>query len=325
VRFLIDRHLDLSAVMNSRDPDEPATAAFLAHRAGTLERLKLLTLLTYADISAVNPTAMSPWRLEQLWRIYLVTHAELTTELDAERIEPGSAGAPGMEEFLEGFPTRYLRTHGEAEVEADFQLYQRARERGAGLDVRRKNGVYSLTLVTRDRPFLLASIAGALAGFGMNILKAEAYGNRHLFVLDMFVFADTHRTLELNPSEMDRFRLTLERVVLGKTDVKSLLDKRPAPTAPSKRSRVKPTVFFNNEASATSTLIEVVAEDRPGLLYDLTRTISSANCNIEVVLIDTEAHKALDVFYVTTDGGKLPAGQERALRESLLEVCQGRN
>jgi [protein-PII] uridylyltransferase len=322
VRFLIDRHLDFSAVMNSRDPDEPATARFLAHRVGTIERLKYLTLATYADISAVHPTAMSPWRLEQLWRLYVVTHNELTRELDSERIGPGTAGAADMEEFLEGFPTRYLRTRGEADVGADLELYRRAKERGVALEVHRKNGIYSLTLVTRDRPFLLASITGALASFGLNILKAEAYGNRHGYVLDTFVFVDTHRTLELNPSEMDRFRLTLERVILGKTDVKTLLEKRPAPAPPSRRSRVKPTVFFNNEASATATLIEVVAEDRPGLLFDLTGAISSAGGNIEVVLIDTEAHKALDVFYVTAGGGKLAPAQESSLRESLLKVCQ---
>jgi len=107
-------------------------------------------------------------------------------------------------------------------------------------------------------------------------------------------------------------------VASGKEDVRRLLHNRPRP---SKRpQRVKPSVAFNNEASPAATLIEIVAEDRPGLLYDLTSAMSQAGCNIEVVLIDTEAQKALDVFYVTSTGGKLGASFE-PLRASLLEIC----
>ncbi|MDW8354591.1 MAG: hypothetical protein RMK57_08685 [Bryobacterales bacterium] len=319
---LIERHLDLSAVMHTRDLEEPATARYVAERVGTLEELKHLTLMTYADISAVNPSAMTPWRLEQLWRLYVVTHRELTCELDTDRVEYPQADSPEKAQFLEGLPVRYLRTHTAEEIDQDFELYQRALERGVAVAVARRNNLYLLRLAARDRPFLLASIAGALAGFGMNIIKAEAFGNRHGMVLDSFVFEDPNRTLELNPSEMDRFRITVERAVLGKLDVRQLLSRRRSPSPFSRRSRLRPAVTFNSEASPNATLIEVVAEDRPGLLYDLAHTISSAGCNIEVVLIDTEAHKALDVFYVTIGGHKLWPEHMAALREKLLEVCQ---
>ncbi len=322
VRTLIEGHLDLSAVMSSRDPDDPRTARYLAQRAGTLEILKKLTLLTYADISAVNPSAMTPWRLEQLWRAYLIAYQELTRELETDRIqEPGSVEVPGAERFLEGFPVRYLRTHSQAQIGAHFQLDQRSRDRGVALDIQKEDGFYRLTLVARDRPALLASLAGALAGFGMNIRKAEGFANRHGTILDTFVFEDPHRALELNPTEADRLRLTIERVVMGRLDVKELLRNRPVPPPPSKRSRIAPTVSFDSGASDTATLIEVVAEDRPGLLYALTSAISSTGANIEVVLIDTEAHKAIDVFYVTQEGKKLASDQRAALRESLLEAC----
>jgi len=157
----------------------------------------------------------------------------------------------------------------------------------------------------------------------MNILKAEAYGNRSGMVVDTFAFEDPHRSFSLNPSEVDRFRLTLERVAQGRADLRRLLESRPKPPPSGGRPRVQPTVAFNSEASPTATLIEVVAQDRPGLLYDLTSTISAAGCNIETVLIDTEARKALDVFYVTAGGGKLSAAQEAALRQSLLQACHG--
>jgi [protein-PII] uridylyltransferase len=216
---------------------------------------------------------------------------------------------------------RYLRTHSRADIEAHLELERRSRERGVALDIRREDGFYRLTLVAADRPALLASIAGALAGFGMNILKAEGFANRHGTILDSFVFEDPHRTLELNPTEADRLRVTIERVVLGRLEVKELLRSRPVPAPPSKRSRVVPTVSFDGQASDTATLIEVVAEDRPGLLYSLTSAIASVGANIEVVLIDTEAHKAIDVLYVTWAGKKLTAEQQATLRERLLAAC----
>lgn len=321
VRRLVDLHLELSAVMNSRDLDDPATARLVAGRLETTEVLKRLALLTYADISAVHPGALTPWRSEQLWRLYLATHRELTHELETDRISAPPAASPELAAFLEGFPVRYLRTHCAAEIEAHLELERRGRARGVALDIHKQNGVYQLTLTAPDRPFLLASIAGALAGFGMNILKAEGFSNRNGMVLDTFAFSDLHRTLELNPSEIERLRVTLERVTLGTAEVKSLLRNRLEPASPGRRPRIPPSVSFDPDASDAATLIEVVAEDRPGLLYDLALTISAAGCNIELVLIDTQAHKALDVFYVTSAGAKLSARQQANLRERLLASC----
>lgn len=324
VIFLIERHLELSAVMTSRDLGDPATAVDLAHRIGTVERLKLLTLLTYADISAVNPTAMNPWRLEQLWRVHAVTHRELTRELEEERIEEDLELAgprdPERAAFLAGFPTRYLRTHTEAEIEHHLQLEQKARISGVAVELSRRNGVWILTLITGDRPFLFASMAAALASFGMNIVKAEAFANRRGEVLDTFTFADPGRTLELNPPEIDRLRITAERVALGSLSVKQLLQRRPAPKVAGSRGRVQPSVSFDPSVSEHATLVEVVAEDRPGLLYELAEAISKAGCSIEVVLIDTEANKALDVFYVTLNGAPLNETARESLRTHLLAV-----
>jgi [protein-PII] uridylyltransferase len=319
VLFLIEHHLDLSAVMNSRDLGDPATGVELAQRVETIEQLRLLALMTYCDISAVNPDAMTPWRLEQLWRTYLVGHRELTRELETERIH--SQASDEQSKFLEGFPTRYLRTHTDEQVSAHVELARVAVENGVAIMLERGSGVYSLTVVTPDRPNLFASLAGALSAFGMNILKAEAFANANGQVLDTFCFADPMRTLELNPAEADRLKSTVRRAVLGKEDVQRLLRGRPKPAVPSKHAAVKPTVAFDGQASDTATLVEIVAEDRPGLLYDLASTFSSAACSIEVVLIDTEAHKALDVFYVTKDGAKLPPDLQEDLRGRLLVVC----
>jgi [protein-PII] uridylyltransferase len=320
VEFLVARHLELSSVMSSRDLHDGATARALAERIGTIERLKLLTMLTYADISAVNPQAMTPWRLEQLWRVYLLAYQELTRELESGRIHAPAGTAPERARFLEGLPMRYLRTHAAAEVDGHFELARQLETRPVAIEIAHERSIYRLTLLTRDRPALIASVAGAISSFGLNIVKAEAFANAEGIVVDTFTFADPHRTLELNPTEVDRLRGVVRRVVEGKQDAEKLLRGRPKPLLPAK-ARLKPRVAVKNDASEAATLIEIVAEDRPGLLYDLARAISDSGSNIEVVLIDTEAHKALDVFYVTRQGAKLDAAVQEQLKAALLEAC----
>lgn len=315
VLFLIEHHLDLSSVMTTRDLSDPRAIRELTSRTLTIENLKFLTLMTYADISAVNPGAMTPWRLEQLWRVYLAGSEAHTRELEGERIVE-TAGDP---EFMRGLPARYLRTHTRAEIERHAAL---AKE-GTAVEIEKAAGGYQALVIAPDRPFLLAAISGAIASFGLNILKAEVFTNAGGLAIDSFTFADPHRTLELNPSESDRLRDTILRVLSGKLDVAKLLSRRPRTKPPTREARVEPRVVFNNESSERATLIEIIAEDRPGLLYDLTRAISGSGANIDVVLIDTEAHRALDVFYVTREGKKLSKPVEETLRESLLAACRG--
>ena len=322
IEFLVLRHLDLSSVMSSRDLYDGATARALADRVGTLERLKQLTMLTYADISAVNPQAMTPWRMEQLWRVYLIAYEEFTRELVTERIHD-AAGVPSERaRFLEGLPTRYLRTHTPEEIDAHFALAQQLATRPVAVEIHHERGFYKLTLLTKDRPALFASVAGAISSFGLNILKAEAFSNASNMVVDTFTFADPHRTLDLNPPEVDRLRGVVRKVVEGKQDAGNLLRGRPKPFL-SSRVKIRPRVSFKDDASDGATLIEIVSEDRPGLLYDLANAISLAGCNIEVVMIDTEAHKALDVFYVTRQGHKLGDDLQSDLKSELLAACAG--
>jgi [protein-PII] uridylyltransferase len=321
--FLIGRHLELSQAMQSRDVFDPQTIRDVARRVETVEQLLALTLLTYADVSAVNPTAMTAWRAEQLWQLYLMVHGELTRELETDRIEEVPSGPPERVAFLQGFPTRYLRTHTEAEIGEHMTLEAQCRRRGVAVDIRRLESAWQLTLVAGDRPGLFASAAGTLSAFGMNILKAEAFGNRAGLVLDSFTYADPLRNLDLNPTEVDRLRTTLEKVLAGKTDVRELLKNRPKPAPPSRKARIPARVRFDSEASGTATLVEIVAEDRPGLLYDLANAITSTGGNIEVVLIDTQAHKAIDVFYVTANGAKLGSDRQLIMKASLEDAVEG--
>jgi [protein-PII] uridylyltransferase len=319
VEFLIQHQADLSDVMSGRDVDDPATARFLAERAGTIERLKLLTILTYADQSAMGSEAMSAWRIEQLWRVYQITRQELTRELETDRIQDVPRTFPGHADFIKGLPVRYLRAHSPSEIEAHLQLYELSRPTGVAVQLDRIEGAYRLTVVARDMPFLFASFAGALSSFGLDILKAEAFSNAKGLILDTFVFADPRRTLELNPPEVDRLQDLMRRVALGKTDGQRLLRNR-GQVDPKKRS-MEPQIQFDSEACETATLVEIVAEDRPGLLYSLATVFSSTACNIDVVLIDTKGHRAIDVFYVAHDGRKLSPEMQGMLKQKLLAVC----
>ncbi len=319
VAFLVQHHLALSEVMAGRDLGDPATARAVADRVGTIERLKALTILTYADISGVNPGAMTPWRLEQLWRVYRVTQHELTRELETDRIEEVPENLAARAGFLKGFPVRYLRTHLPAEIESHVKLYELSRPTGVAAKLEHTGGAWRATIVARDMPFLFASLAGAFSSFGLDILKAEAFSNARGLILDTFIFADPRRTLELNPSETDRLLDLLRHVATGKTDVRMLLKNRPQPEA--KRVAEAPSVEFDSEACATATLVEINTQDRPGLLYSLATAFSSAACNIDVVLIDTKGSRAIDVFYVAHQGSKLSPETQTILKERLLGAC----
>jgi [protein-PII] uridylyltransferase len=325
VLFLIDKHLVISATLQSRDLADPATAAALTQSVKTVERLRLLTLLTFADVSGVNSTAMTPWRMEQIWRLFRLVHRHLTGELSAESPEDlrkaYTGVTPLLEEFLEGLPGRYLWTHTREQALAHANLYEQAKVTGASIAIERKDGAWHLVIVAADRPFLFASIAGALSSFGLDILKAEAFSNIHGYIADGFVFVDPHRSLDLNPPELERLRSVLKRVSLGQLRAEDLLKHRPVKAPPSRLGAIQSAVTLDNEISPLASVFEVVTQDRPGLLYLLSSAISRANGNIEVVLVDTEAHKAIDVFHVTSGGVKLSGADAEALKGSLLAAC----
>lgn len=327
INFLIAHHLDLSGVMTGRDPDDPATGRFLTSQIPTQEDLRRLALLTYADISAVNPTAMTPWRLEQLWRVYSAGLEQLTRELIANRIDGETSPAdhlsqsPEITTFLQGFPTRYLRTHTPEQVRRHFELDQKRRRDGVAVSVTQDSGAFVLTVLASDHTGIFAKLCGALASKGMNILKAEASSNSHGCILDLIRFSDPMRNLELNPGEVNRLEWTIECIMRNSLSVADLIKQRRSQPRPSSGSKIMPSVRFNNEASDDCTLIDFVGEDRPGLLYDMTSTISAAGCNIELVLVETEAHKAIDVFYITQAGGKLDESLSQNLLEELKRVA----
>ncbi|HYK49984.1 MAG TPA: ACT domain-containing protein, partial [Terriglobales bacterium] len=303
---------------------------------GTTERLKMLTLLTYTDIKSVNPEALTPWKAEMLWQLYAAAFNHLSRTADDQRLTASAANNERIRQavaaageidpkhitsFLEGFPKRYLLMHTAGEIVTHCEMYDRLKLKDdePQIDIFRREGYFELVLLTLDCPGLFAHVVGTLSSWGMNILKAEAFSNKAGVVLDTIRFSDRFRTLELNPSEVSRLKRNLAEAVAGEISVVELMEAKFKPGVQGPKVKIEPSVQTDNEYSQHSTLVEIIAQDRPGLLYDISSTLAELGCNIEVAIIDTQGQTATDVFHVTCAGTKLDREHQKKVRAALLE------
>jgi [protein-PII] uridylyltransferase len=335
VLYLIGSHLEMSAQLR-RDIFNPETVAAFAEKIGTPERLKMLCLLTYADIKAVNPEALTPWKAENIWQLYIGAANYLNRSADQrvhgdlgdEKLARLRSLAPltglKFKDFVEGFPQRYLLVHSAEEVMRHMAMAEEFGHDPVRVDLRRGRHWYELTLVTKDRPSLFATLTGVLAAWGMNIVKANAFSNQAGIVVDTLFFTDRFRTLELNMSEWQRFTHSVTGVLAGSVDLDRMLGDR---QRSEKHARVKVVVEsridFDSECSSSSTLLQVIAQDRPRLLHRISSCLSQQRCNIEIALIDTEGQMAIDTFYLTSEGRKLTVELQHAVEKNLLKELKG--
>jgi [protein-PII] uridylyltransferase len=331
---LITNHLEMSAALR-RDIFDAETVRAFAGKMQTPEALRMLTLFTYADINAVHPDALTPWKAENLWRLYIATANYLDRSVDDERLGAHEESElvhrvvallpvqkAAVREYLEGFPERYVLTRTPEQVRTHFKMAMGFASDPVQLDFRYAAAVSELTLVTRDRPQLFATMAGVLAAWGMNIVTADAFSNRQGVVVDSFRFTDSFRTLEMNASEHEAFVKSVHDVMSGAVSVEKLLSGRRRGRRKAPLVVVETRVEFDDEASSHSTLLEVVAQDTTGLLRALSLTLAAQSCNIEVALVDTEGETAIDVFYLTRGGAKLDKDEEMVLRQALLQAIE---
>jgi [protein-PII] uridylyltransferase len=329
---LIEMHLEMSAALRRDIFDAETVRSFVA-KVQTHEALRMLTLLTYADISAVHPDALTPWKAENLWRLSMNAANQMDRSVDEQRVRASGADdridrvmalLPGrkreVEAFLEGFPERYLTTRSAEQIRQHIEMAGKFDQEPVQIAFQRGTTMNEITLVTRDRPSLFAAIAGALAAWGMNVVTADAFADGMGVVVDSFRFTDTFRTLELNVGEREKFLTSVRNIVSGKESVEAMLAGRRRSRKKMPRVVVETTVDFDERASSHSTLLQVVAQDVPGLLRAISITLSSLGYNVEVALIDTEGETAIDVFYLTRHGERLTVGEEEVLRAALVEA-----
>jgi [protein-PII] uridylyltransferase len=335
VLFLIANHLELSAALR-RDIFDHLTVSAFAEKMGTPERLKMLTLLTYADIKAVNPEALTPWKAENVWQLYIAAENHLNRSAD-HRVQASAnddklarlrslapVTSSKFKEFLEGFPQRYLLVHTAEEVMRHMQMADALSIDPVQVELKRGRHWYELTLVTKDRPFLFATLTGALAAWGMNIVKANAFSNQAGTVVDTMHFTDRFRTLELNLSEWARFKNSVVGVLLGEADLdKMLRDRQRSEKGAIAKVKVETKIEFDDASSPATTIVQVIAQDRPRLLHRIASCLSDQACNIEIALIDTEGQMAIDTFYLTSAGKKLTAEHCREVKTALSGELRG--
>ena len=330
VEFLIRHHLQMSVLAFRRDVEDPETATQFARLVGTEERLKLLCLLTLADVDAVSPGVMTPWKEEMLWRLYVDTYNRLTLGYSEDAIDDAGARSelngqrpPDVSEedlatFTEGLPQRYLRIVDRPRVYEHVRLARGLRPREVRWLLEQQDAAWQLSTIALDQPGLFANVCGVLSYFGMDILRGQAMTNRRGLVLDIFQFADQEGYLRLNRVARDELSALLEDVVAGRVDVAGKLrgrrGSRPAGRPPQ---RIDPIVRFNNHYSRRFTVLEVVAANAWGLLYRLSRVLSAHGCDIDLVLISTEGALAIDVFHVTKARAKLSDAEQRTLQDEL--------
>jgi [protein-PII] uridylyltransferase len=212
-----------------------------------------------------------------------------------------------------------LQVHSAEEVMHHMEMAERLGHDAVQVDLKRGRHWYELTLVTRDRASLFATLTGVLAAWGMNIVKANAFSNQAGTVVDSLYFTDRFRTLELNLSEWDRFKKSIAAVLAGDADLDKMLRDRQRGEKSSKVKVVVETrIDFDDECSSTSTLLQVIAQDRPRLLHRISSCLSEQKCNIEIALIDTEGQMAIDTFYLTSGSKKLPADLQKRVEKALL-------
>jgi [protein-PII] uridylyltransferase len=337
VLFLIRHHLRMSLVALRRDTEDPDIVRDFSAFVGTEDRLKLLCLLTLADIEAVSPDTLTPWKEELIWRLYVDTYNHLTQRYADELIERNQAGLvellagrpddlpePEITGFVEGLPRRYLQLFSRESIYRHVRLARDIAPDEVHLSLERVDAVWTLAVVTLDKPYLFSNICGVLSSFGMNILRGHALTNPNGLVLDVFQFTDDERFLELNPDAHDQMLHVLQEVVSGRSDVAELLRGRQQSVLQwTGTARVAPVVRADNEASERFTILDIVAGNALGLLYRISRVISRHGCGVELVLISTEGERAIDVFHITKAGVKLTESEQRALTADLQGTLEG--
>lgn len=341
VAWLVEHHLDMSTVAQSRDLGDPKTIESFAATVQTLERLKLLLILTVADIKAVGPGVWNGWKGQLLRTLYYETELVLTgghsaverkARVGRKQDELRQRLSDWSEEEREAYIARHYPPYwikvdlADQEKHARFlsEAEKAGRTTATVVETDQFRGVTELTVLAPDHPRLLAIVTGACAAAGGNIVDAQIFTTTDGLALDTI---SVSRAFDRDDDELrraGRIAAAIERALKGEIKIADLVAQRRAPPPRGQTFQLAPEIVIDNVLSSRHTVLEVSGLDRPGLLYDLTTAIGKLNLNIASAHIATFGEKAVDVFYVTdlTNAKIVSTARQLAIRKSLLEVFE---
>ena len=343
VVWLVEVHLVMSTVAQSRDLSDRRTIENFAAVVQSLERLKLLTILTTADIRAVGPGVWNGWKAQLLRTLYYETEPVLTggfSEVNrAQRVAMAQAEfraefgakfkdlpAAALDAYIERlYPAYWLKVDlphklAHARFVRETETAGKSLATSVGFDAAR--GVTELTVFAPDHPWLLSIIAGACALAGANIVDAQIYTTTDGLALDTISVSREFEHDEDEARRAARIGDAIEKALRGELKLPDVVAKRAPPKGRLKAFAIEPEVTINNQWSSRYTVVEVTGLDRPGLLYELTTTLSKLNLNIASAHVATFGERVVDVFYVTDLLGAqvTAATRQTAIKRPLLAL-----
>jgi len=317
VEFLVAHHLTMSHIAQRRDIDDPKTIADFAATVGDPQRLKMLYLLTWADMRAVGPGVLTPWQATILHELYRRTLARLTggrrerpsrPQL-AERLRQAvgeEVSAQAVKAHLAMMSERYLATTGVQRMAEHLSMLRELNTTSVVTELFHHPdlGSSDLVVVTRDLPGLFSLIAGTLASQGVNIISAQIHTRGDGIVIDTFQVNEPGGDAVTSPAFWSRTLDALRMVLTGDAQVAALLEKRRASRRAAAGAEGSVKITLDNQLSDDYTVLEVKCPDRLGLLYLVTKTLAAHGLDIATARIATEIDQAVDTFYVHDGQGR---------------------
>jgi [protein-PII] uridylyltransferase len=339
VAWLIENHLVMSTVAQSRDLSDRKTIENFAALVQSLERLKLLTILTTADIRAVGPGVWNGWKAQLLRTLYYETEPVLTggfSEVDRERRvhmaqeelrrELKDWTAEEVDTYIaRHYPAYWLKVdlpHKVAHANFLRKTWAESKTLATEFGFDAARGVTELTVIAPDHPRLLSIIAGACAAGGANIVDAQIYTTTDGLALDTISISREFDLDEDEARRAARVTETIEKALRGEIRLPDVVARRAPPKGRLKAFAMEPEITINNEWSNRYTVVEMTGIDRPGLLYELTSTLSRLSLNITSAHVATFGERVVDVFYVTDLMGAKIASPTRqaAIKRALAQL-----
>jgi [protein-PII] uridylyltransferase len=342
IAWLVENHLVMSMTAQTRDLNDRKTIEDFADVVQSVERLKLLLILTVCDIRGVGPGVWNGWKGQLLRNLYFETELLLTGGFsEMSRAERAAEARDQLAGMLSGWPReereRVVALHYEnylLTVAIPDQIRHAAFIRDADraghalatmVRTHEFEGVTEITVLAPDHPRLLSVIAGACAAAGANIVDAQVFTTSDGRALDTILVS---REFELDEDERrraERIGTLIESVLSGKTWLPEMIEKRARPKRGAKAFRIAPVAEIRNTLSNRFSVIEIEGLDRPGLLSEITGALSDLSLDIASAHITTFGEKVIDTFYVTDLTGQKIENPTRAaaIRKRLIATLDG--